>query len=73
MTTASEAARNMALDNGIGLSTSPLESIGATSTSTPDTDISPPGSPGPKQKALKSDRLWARNKVTQLTEEEKVS
>ncbi|KUI54696.1 Beta-glucosidase B [Cytospora mali] len=73
MTTTSEAARDMAPENGIDSNASPLGSVVASFTSTPNTEISPPESPIPKQGNKTSDRMWAKSKVAELTEEEKVS
>lgn len=72
MTTTLEAAEDLALDHGIDPNSSPLGSVGASFTSTPNTDMSPPESPVPKQRVLTDAKMWAKSKVAQLTEKEKV-
>lgn len=59
----------MDLDHGIDPNASPLESID--SSTTPDTEISPPNSPFQPNELLKDNRLSAKKKLAQLTQEEK--
>lgn len=56
--------------DGIDPNVSPFESVD--SNTTPDTEFSPPGSPIPKAATLRNSRLQARQKLAQLTLEEKV-
>lgn len=66
----------MVMDSDIDVDPTPVEAspLGSAETcSTPDTELSAPHSPGPKRETLKKERIWARDKVAQLTQEEKVS
>lgn len=79
MTAASPAVKavgDMVMDSDIDLDPTPLEvspSGSAETCSTPDTELSVPHSPGPKKETLKEERIWAREKLAQLEQEEKVS
>lgn len=75
MATPVVAARHVALygdeDPILSLEASPLGSAGTCST--PDTELSERDSPLLKQRILNKDRVWAREKLVQLSQEEKVS
>ncbi|EOO00679.1 putative glycoside hydrolase family 3 protein [Phaeoacremonium minimum UCRPA7] len=72
MAEALSLTRRMDLGDGIDPNPSPLESVGTSTT--PDTEVSPPDSPYQQQNAiLKNTRLLARKKLAQLSQEEKVS
>ena len=65
------STRDIDLGDGIDPNASPLESVGTSTT--PDTEVSPPDSPYQQQNAiLKNRRLLARKKLAQLSQEEKV-
>ncbi|KAF3764394.1 family 3 glycoside hydrolase [Cryphonectria parasitica EP155] len=76
-----QAATELAVDSEIELNASPLEPSpmeaspfgSAGSCRTPDTNISVPDSPDSMQSSVSKDRLWARNKIASLTQEEKIS
>lgn len=69
-----EVARDMALDSDVDADTSPLGMGSAGTVSTPDTEVTPPESPVQQHRShLSSERLWAKKKLSQLTQEEKVS
>lgn len=69
-----EVAREMALDSDVDADTSPLDMGSAGTVSTPDTEVTPPESPVQQHRShLSSERLWAKKKLSQLTQEEKVS
>ncbi|KAK7716884.1 hypothetical protein SLS63_010891 [Diaporthe eres] len=69
-----EVARDMALDSDVDADTSPLDMGSAGTVSTPDTEVTPPESPVQQHRShLSSERLWAKKKLSQLTQEEKVS
>ena len=71
MAEALSLTRRMDLGDGIDPNPSPLESVGTSTT--PDTEVSPPDSPYQQQNAiLKNTRLLARKKLAQLSQEEKV-
>ncbi|KAJ0122270.1 glycosyl hydrolase family 3 N terminal domain-containing protein [Diaporthe amygdali] len=70
----SEVARDMALDSDVDADSSPLGMGSAGTVSTPDTEVTPPESPVQEHRShLSSERLWAKKKLSQLTQEEKVS
>lgn len=74
MAIVSEVAREMALDSDVDAYTSPLGMGSAGTVSTPDTEVTPPESPVQAHRShLSSERLWAKKKLSQLTQEEKVS
>lgn len=74
MAIVSEVAREMALDSDVDADTSPLGMGSAETVSTPDTEVTPPESPVQAHRShLSSERLWAKKKLSQLTQEEKVS
>ncbi len=58
------------VDSGIDRNDSPLASIDTTTT--PDTEISPPYSPLEPNGHFKDKRLLAKKKLAQLSQEEKV-
>lgn len=63
------------MDHESELLASPLEvspTGSARTCSTPDTELSTPESSPPKQVVPSKERLWAREKISQLTLEEKV-
>jgi beta-glucosidase len=69
----SEIARDMALDSDVDLDASPMEIGSADALSTPDTEVTPPESPVQEHRShLSSERLWAKKKLSQLTQDEKV-
>lgn len=69
-----EVAREMALDSDVDADTSPLGMGSVGTVSTPDTEVTPPESPVQQHRShLSSERLWAKKKLSQLTQEEKVS
>lgn len=59
-----------ASDIGIAPNASPLASVGTSTT--PDTDVSPPESPYQKGGVFRNKRLAAKKKLLSLTTEEKV-
>lgn len=74
MAIVSEVAREMALDSDVDVDASPLDMGSAELVSTPETEVTPPESPVQEHRShLSSERLWAKKKLSQLTQEEKVS
>lgn len=74
MAVIAEVARDMALDSDVDADTSPLDMGSAGTVSTPDTEVTPPESPVQQHRShLSSERLWAKKKLSQLTQQEKVS
>lgn len=76
MAAASDVARERVTDSDTDLLASPMERSAAGSNetcSTPGTEPSVPNSPAMKQGSLSRERTWARGKLAQLTQEEKVS
>lgn len=70
----SEVARDMALDSDVDVDASPVEIGSAELASTPGTEVTPPESPVQGHRSHhSSERLWAKKKLSQLTQEEKVS
>ncbi len=61
--------RDVDLDSVMDPNTSPLESVDTSTT--PDTEISPPDSPFHPHGLLSDKRFTARKKLAQLTQEEK--
>ena len=57
-------------DSSVDPNASPLESVGTSTT--PDTEISPPGSPFEPNGLFKDKRFLAKKKLARLTQEEKV-
>ncbi|KAL1879261.1 hypothetical protein Daus18300_001840 [Diaporthe australafricana] len=70
----SEVAREMALDSDADADASLLGNGSAGTVSTPETEVTPPESPVQEHRShLSSERAWAKKKLSQLTQEEKVS
>lgn len=70
----SEVAREMALDSDVDVDAS-LQGAGSAGTvSTPETEVTPPESPVQEHRShLSGERAWAKKKLSQLTQEEKVT
>lgn len=69
----SEVAREMALDSDVDADTSPVGVGSVETVSTPETEVTPPESPVQGHRShLSIERLWAKKKLSQLTQEEKV-
>lgn len=65
-----ESTRATGADTNIDPNASPVDSVD--SSTTPSTEISPPDSPYQKQSIPKNEKLWAKRKLAQLTQAEKV-
>lgn len=70
MATTLDSAESMSSESDVEQNASPVDNFGRYST--PHTESSPPESPVPGSKTLQTTRAWAKEKLKQLTQEEKV-